>query len=107
MPYVLSLIATPLNPIVNAAFVSEAMAVAPVFDLPVWLAEDIAAGRLVAPFPRIRLKAERGYDLVYRAGNRDHPKACALRDWLADEIRRFLADVDRTRIGIFARPVLR
>jgi LysR family transcriptional regulator, glycine cleavage system transcriptional activator len=58
------------------------------------VAEDIAAGRLVAPFPQIRLKAERGYDLVYRAGNREHPKVCALRDWLADEIRRFLADVD-------------
>lgn len=58
------------------------------------VAEDVAAGRLVAPFPRLRLKAERGYDLVYRAGNRDHPKVRALRDWLADEIRRFLADLD-------------
>ena len=48
MPYVLSLIATPLHPIVNAGLVSEAMAVAPVFDLPVWLAEDIAAE---IPFP--------------------------------------------------------
>ena len=55
------------------------------------VAEDIAAGRLVAPFPQIRLKAESGYDLVHRPGNRDHPKVCALRDWLADEIRRFLA----------------
>ena len=55
------------------------------------VAEDIAAGRLVAPFPHIRLKAERGYDLVHRSGNRDHPKVCAVRDWLADEIRRFLA----------------
>jgi LysR family glycine cleavage system transcriptional activator len=58
------------------------------------VAEDIAAGRLVAPFPQLRLKAERGYDLVCRADNREHPKVCALRDWLADEIRRFLADVD-------------
>ncbi|EEA01040.1 transcriptional regulator, LysR family [Burkholderia sp. H160] len=54
--------------------------------------DDIAAGRLVAPFPDIRLKVERGYDLVYRTGNRDHPKVCALRDWLAAEVRRFLAD---------------
>ena len=45
----------------------------------------------MAPFPHIRLKAECGYDLVYRPGNRDHPKVCALRDWLADEIRGFLA----------------
>ncbi|MEM5434685.1 transcriptional regulator GcvA [Paraburkholderia diazotrophica] len=56
------------------------------------VADDIAAGRLVAPFPDIRLKAERGYDLVYRNGNRDHPKVRALRDWLADEVREFLAN---------------
>ncbi|MGU7774484.1 transcriptional regulator GcvA [Burkholderia sp. MR1-5-21] len=55
------------------------------------VADDIAAGRLVAPFPQVRLKAERGHDLVYRIGNRDDPKVCALRDWLADEIRLFLA----------------
>lgn len=60
----------------------------------VLVAADLAAGRLVAPFPRIRLKAERGYDLVYRAGNRDHPKVCAVRDWLADEIQKFLAEGD-------------
>lgn len=53
--------------------------------------DDIATGRLVAPFPQIRLKAERGYDLVYRTGSRDDPKVCALRDWLAEEIREFLA----------------
>ncbi|MGF6447214.1 DNA-binding transcriptional LysR family regulator [Paraburkholderia youngii] len=53
--------------------------------------DDIVAGRLVAPFPDIRLKVERGY-LVYRVGNRDHPKVCALRDWLAAEVRRFLTD---------------
>ncbi|WP_046861665.1 transcriptional regulator GcvA [Microvirga massiliensis] len=56
------------------------------------VAEDIAAGRLVAPFPQMRLEAERGYDLVYRPGNQDNPKVCAVRDWLADEIRQFLAD---------------
>lgn len=54
------------------------------------VAEDIAAGRLVAPFPHIRLKSDRGYDLVYRPGNRDHPKVRAVRDWLVDEIRLFL-----------------
>jgi LysR family transcriptional regulator, glycine cleavage system transcriptional activator len=58
------------------------------------VADDIAAGRLVVPFPQFRLKAERGYDLVYRIGNADHPKVCALRDWLAGEIRRFLARTD-------------
>lgn len=60
----------------------------------VLVAEDLAAGRLVAPFPQIRLKAERGYDLVYRTGTHDHPKVRALRDWLADEIRQFLAGGD-------------
>ncbi|QRM31076.1 transcriptional regulator GcvA [Microvirga sp. VF16] len=58
------------------------------------VAEDIAAGRLVSSFPHLRLKADRGYDLVYRPGNREHPKVCAVRDWLADEIRQFLADTD-------------
>lgn len=58
------------------------------------MGDDIAAGRLVAPFPDIRLKVERGYDLVYRAGNRDHPKVCALRGWLAVEVRDFLQTRD-------------
>jgi LysR family glycine cleavage system transcriptional activator len=53
----------------------------------VLVADDLAAGRLVAPFPQIKLDAGRGYFLVYRAGNRDHPKVRALRDWLEDEIR--------------------
>lgn len=56
----------------------------------VLVAEDLAAGRLVAPFPQLTLKAERGYDLVYRPGNQDHPKVRAVRDWLTDEIRLFL-----------------
>lgn len=53
--------------------------------------DDITAGRLVAPFPQVRLKAERGYDLVYRNGNQNHPKVQAVREWLADEIQVFLA----------------
>ena len=43
------------------------------------VADDVAAGRLVVPFPELRLNAERGYDLVYRLGERDHPKVVALR----------------------------
>lgn len=54
--------------------------------------DDIVGGKLVAPFPHIRLKAERGYDLVYRQGNRDHPKVKLLRDWLADEVGQFVED---------------
>jgi LysR family glycine cleavage system transcriptional activator len=56
------------------------------------VAEDIAAGRLVALFPQLRLKSERGYDLVYRSGNQDSPKVRAVRDWLADEIRQFIGE---------------
>lgn len=52
----------------------------------VLVAEDLAAGRLIAPFPALELKAERGYDLVYRPGNQDHPKVRAVREWLAAEI---------------------
>ncbi|WP_449256095.1 transcriptional regulator GcvA [Bosea sp. (in: a-proteobacteria)] len=55
----------------------------------VLVAEDLAAGRLVAPFPALRLEAGRGYDLVYRPGSQDHPKLRAVRAWLADEIRLF------------------
>ncbi|KRE15994.1 LysR family transcriptional regulator [Bosea sp. Root483D1] len=57
----------------------------------VLVAEDLAAGRLVAPFPELKLAAERGYDLVYRAGSQDNPKLRAVRDWLADEIGLFLS----------------
>jgi LysR family glycine cleavage system transcriptional activator len=57
----------------------------------VLVAEDLAAGRLVAPFPALKLVAERGYDLVYRPGTQDHPKVRAVREWLADEIRLFLS----------------
>lgn len=54
------------------------------------VADDLAAGRLVAPFPDIRLQAERGYDLVYRVGAGNDPKIAVLRAWLAPEIRLFL-----------------
>ncbi|WP_431221816.1 LysR substrate-binding domain-containing protein [Serratia sp. L9] len=53
----------------------------------VLIADDIAAGRLVVPFPQYKLKAERGYDLVYRTGSQDTPKVRALREWLSEEMR--------------------
>ena len=55
----------------------------------VLVAEDLAQGRLVALFPQARLEVEWGYDLVYRIGNRDHPKVRAFRNWMADEVRDF------------------
>lgn len=53
--------------------------------------DDIAAGRLVAPFPGIQLKTERGYDLVCSAERSQQPNVVALREWLVEEIRQFLA----------------
>ncbi|MDZ5458489.1 LysR substrate-binding domain-containing protein [Azohydromonas lata] len=54
------------------------------------VSDDLAAGRLGAPFPDVRLQAERGYDLVYRVGAGNDPKIAVLRAWLAQEIRLFL-----------------
>ena len=62
----------------------------------VLVAEDIAAGRLIALFPENTIDVEHGYDLVYPSGNRSHPKVCAIRDWIADEVRQFKA-VDGAR----------
>ena len=55
--------------------------------------EEIATGRLVAPFPDLQVKAARGYDLVYAPRSRNTPQLHALRDWLRDEVRAFLGGV--------------
>ncbi|MCI1033776.1 transcriptional regulator GcvA [Raoultella terrigena] len=52
----------------------------------VLIADDVAAGRLVAPFPQHKLTAERGYDLVYRSDNQDSFKIRMLRQWLSEEM---------------------
>lgn len=57
----------------------------------VLVAEDLAAGRLVALFPQAKMDVEWGYDLVYRTGNRDHPKVRAFRTWISEEVREFMA----------------
>ncbi|WP_273908087.1 transcriptional regulator GcvA [Enterobacter bugandensis] len=51
------------------------------------IADDVAAGRLVVPFPQYKLQAERGYDLVYRSGHQDAIKIRMLRQWLSEEMR--------------------
>jgi LysR family glycine cleavage system transcriptional activator len=56
----------------------------------VLVAEDLAAGRLVALFPQAKLDVEWGYDLVYRIGNQDDPKVRAFRNWIAEEVREFV-----------------
>ena len=53
----------------------------------VLIADDVAAGRLVVPFPQYKLKAERGYDLAYRSDNQDSLKIRMLRQWLSEEMR--------------------
>ncbi|MGX5085780.1 MULTISPECIES: transcriptional regulator GcvA [Enterobacter] len=50
------------------------------------IADDIAAGRLIVPFPQYKLIAERGYDLVYRSGSQDSFKVRAVREWLYEEM---------------------
>jgi LysR family glycine cleavage system transcriptional activator len=35
---------------------------------------------------QIDAESEWGYDLVYRTGNGDHPRARAFRNWIVDEI---------------------
>ncbi|EOF5706397.1 transcriptional regulator GcvA [Salmonella enterica] len=52
----------------------------------VLIADDVAAGRLVVPFPQYKLKAERGYDLIYRPDDQDKFKITILRQWLTEEM---------------------
>jgi LysR family glycine cleavage system transcriptional activator len=52
----------------------------------VLIADDVAAGRLVVPFPQYKLMAERRYDLVYRSDYRDSLKIQILRQWLSEEM---------------------
>jgi DNA-binding transcriptional LysR family regulator len=46
-----------------------------------YVEDDVAAGRLVAPFPRAVPKGRAWY-LVYRPFRQDDPSIVALRDWL-------------------------
>ncbi|WCK03738.1 transcriptional regulator GcvA [Agrobacterium tumefaciens] len=57
----------------------------------VLVAEDLAQGRLVAPFPDAKMDVELGYDFVYRSGTQDHPKVKACRDWIAREARQSIS----------------
>ncbi|HEY9548341.1 MAG TPA: LysR substrate-binding domain-containing protein [Kiloniellaceae bacterium] len=65
----------------------------------VLVAEDVAAGRLVEPFPQIRLPAGRGYDLVHRPGEEDDPRILALREWLKEEIEAFQVSIAAMQRG--------
>lgn len=56
------------------------------------VADDIAAGRLIALFPDLAVPAGLGYDLVYRTGEADNPRINVLRNWLMREISTIRSD---------------
>jgi LysR family glycine cleavage system transcriptional activator len=67
----------------NAAFAGAGIALmTPMF----WRAE-LAAGRLVQPFPHVHVTANSHW-LVYPEGRRNQPKIAAFRDWLLGEVAR-------------------
>lgn len=53
---------------------------------PAFFGPDIAAGRLVLPFPQIMLKTNRSYWLAYAEKRADEPKIKAFRDWILSEV---------------------
>jgi LysR family glycine cleavage system transcriptional activator len=55
--------------------------------IPLLTASDVAAGRLVAPFP-FRLPTPFSYYLVYAEADADRPELRLFRDWLLDEVRK-------------------
>lgn len=48
--------------------------------------DDLAAGRLVRLFPKIRFESELAYYVVYRPESASLPKLAAFRDWLMAEV---------------------
>lgn len=53
---------------------------------PAFFAADIAAGRLIVPFPELVLLTDRSYWLVYSQRRADEPKIKAFRDWILSEV---------------------
>ncbi len=53
---------------------------------PAFFAADIAAGRLVVPFPDLILRTDRSYWLVCSQRRIDEPKIKAFRDWILSEV---------------------
>jgi LysR family transcriptional regulator, glycine cleavage system transcriptional activator len=53
---------------------------------PAFFAADIAAGRLVLPFPDLILRTDRSYWLVCAQRRVDEPKIQAFRDWILSEV---------------------
>ncbi|WP_119677563.1 transcriptional regulator GcvA [Indioceanicola profundi] len=53
---------------------------------PIFFAGDIAAGRLVLPFPDLVLETGVAYWLVYAERRREDPKIRSFRDWIRTEV---------------------
>ncbi len=66
---------------------------------PQFFADDLAAGRLVQPFPQ-RLLSPRNYYLVYPKNRRQQPKIQAFRRWILDEIAADPAEPDYSALSV-------
>ena len=80
----------------NAAFAGAGIALM----TPLFWREELAAGRLVQPFPHIHV-TNRGHWLVYPEGRRNQPKIAAFRDWMLAEVE---AEKARESPAIFMAP---
>ncbi len=69
--------------VIQAALAGLGLAVLPSF----LVAEELADGRLLEPFPAIRVTGRRAYWLAYPERNRELPALVAFREWLVGEIR--------------------
>ena len=85
---------TPIRPAGEVFFDNNAMAMQAVLDgvgvaaaQPLYVADALAAGRLVAPFPIVATKREAWY-LEYRPARSEDPALLAFRDWLHGEAER-------------------
>jgi len=67
---------------------------------PLFWRDELAAGRLVQPFPHIHV-TNRGHWLVYPEGRRNQPKIAAFREWLLAEIE---PEKAREPAAIFVAP---
>lgn len=67
---------------------------------PLFWRDELAAGRLVQPFPHIHVTS-RSHWLVYPEGRRNQPKIAAFRDWILAEVE---AEKARESAALFEAP---
>jgi LysR family glycine cleavage system transcriptional activator len=80
----------------NAAFSGAGIAMM----TPLFWRVELAAGRLVQPFPHIHITS-RSHWLVYPEGRRNQPKIAAFRDWILAEVE---AEKAKEPAAIFTAP---